>query len=49
MIHNASDYTLGAVIMQDKAKQTIDFYSQKLNTDQKRHKTTERETRVVIS
>jgi hypothetical protein len=34
---------LGAVIMQDKSKTTIKFYSRKLNTAQKRYTTTERE------
>jgi hypothetical protein len=37
---DASDHQLGAVIMQDK--KPIDFYSQKLNTAQKRYTTTER-------
>jgi hypothetical protein len=37
---DASDHQLGAVIMQDK--KAIAFYSQKLNTAQKRYTTTER-------
>jgi hypothetical protein len=41
-----SDHQLGAVIMQDK-KHTA-FYSQKLNTDQKRYTTTERELLSAI-
>jgi hypothetical protein len=38
---DASDHRLGEVIMQDK--KPIAFYSRKLNTDQKRYTTTERE------
>jgi hypothetical protein len=37
---DASDHQLGEVIMQDK--KPISFYSQKLNTAQKRYTTTER-------
>jgi hypothetical protein len=37
---DASDHQLGAIIMQDK--KSIAFYSQKLNTSQKRYSTTER-------
>jgi outer membrane lipoprotein-sorting protein len=37
---DASDHQLGAIIMQDK--KSIAFYSQKLNTAQKRYTTSER-------
>jgi hypothetical protein len=43
---DASDNQLGAVIMQDK-KPTV-FYSLKLNTAQKRYKTTDRELLSTI-
>jgi hypothetical protein len=42
---DASDHQLGAVIMQDK--KPIAFYSRKLNTDQKRYTTTERDTELL--
>jgi hypothetical protein len=45
---DTSDYQLGAVIMQDKIKTAIAFYSRKLNTAQKRYTTTERELLSAI-
>jgi hypothetical protein len=42
---DASDHQLGAVIMQDK--KPIAFYSQKLNTNQKRYTTTERKQELL--
>jgi hypothetical protein len=44
---DASDHQLGAVIMQDKKQTTIAFYSQKLNTDQKRNTTIERNRELL--
>jgi hypothetical protein len=43
---DASDHHLGVVIMQDK--KSIDVYSRKLNTAQKRYTTTERELLSAI-
>jgi hypothetical protein len=42
---DASDHQLGVVIMQDK--KPIAFYSQKLNTAQKRYTTSKRETELL--
>jgi hypothetical protein len=42
---NASDYHLGAVIMQDK--KPIVFYLRKLNTAQKRYTTTEKNRELL--
>jgi hypothetical protein len=42
---DASDHQLGEVIMQDK--KPIALYSRKLNTDQKRHTTTERDRELL--
>jgi hypothetical protein len=44
---DASDHQLGVVIMQDR--NAIAFYSQKINTSQKRYTTTKKKQRVVIS
>jgi hypothetical protein len=44
---DASDHQLGAVIMQDK--KPIAFYSQKLNTAQKRYTNTERKQELLAA
>ena len=43
---DASDYQLGAVISQNK--KPIDFYSCKLNAEQTRYTTTEKELQAIV-
>jgi hypothetical protein len=46
---DASDHQLGAVIMQDKSKTSIAFYSQNLNTVQKQYTNAERNIELLSS